>query len=467
MALTDKKISTYTDNVKSLSDYPSDDGVTAAQLKAIFDGRTDKEVKNAVNGIIDELTATTGAEQIKTASGNSVQTELNAHASSISGKVDKAAGKGLSTNDYTTAEKNKLSGIETGAQVNRVASVAGKTGAVTLTLDDISETTAKKIMTSGERDKLSGIETGANKTIVDSAISDTSENPVQNKEVKRLLDAKVNKNAPNVDTPILIQGEDPTGIYEPVGKITVDEHELSIIHESATLPLSPALIIGGNSLRYKEDGVEYDVYTENNKPPVDNALSDTSENPVQNKVIKSALDSSLDLKVDKISGKGLSTNDYTTSEKNKLSAIESGANKTVVDTALSNTSTNPLQNKVINSALTEKANINTPWFSGNATFSGGSNTTFSPKCKVVLSDSRVEISFDSTISPLPDKIIFGDGTLKFFTANQEYAVYTENNPQTTMWGLTFAAMSQEQYDVQETINPDGIYIVDPPTGGAS
>ena len=36
----------------------------------------------------------------------------------IAGKVDKADGKGLSTNDYTTAEKTKLSGIETGAQVN-------------------------------------------------------------------------------------------------------------------------------------------------------------------------------------------------------------------------------------------------------------------------------------------------------------------------------------------------------------
>lgn len=33
-------------------------------------------------------------------------------------KVDKVTGKGLSTNDYTTAEKNKLSGIESGAQVN-------------------------------------------------------------------------------------------------------------------------------------------------------------------------------------------------------------------------------------------------------------------------------------------------------------------------------------------------------------
>lgn len=33
-------------------------------------------------------------------------------------KVDKASGKSLSTNDYTTAEKNKLAGIAAGAQVN-------------------------------------------------------------------------------------------------------------------------------------------------------------------------------------------------------------------------------------------------------------------------------------------------------------------------------------------------------------
>ena len=33
----------------------------------------------------------------------------------ISNKVDKVSGKGLSTNDYTTSEKNKLAGIETGA----------------------------------------------------------------------------------------------------------------------------------------------------------------------------------------------------------------------------------------------------------------------------------------------------------------------------------------------------------------
>lgn len=38
-------------------------------------------------------------------------------------KVDKIEGKGLSANDYTTAEKNKLSGIETGAEANVIETI--------------------------------------------------------------------------------------------------------------------------------------------------------------------------------------------------------------------------------------------------------------------------------------------------------------------------------------------------------
>src|SRR5690606_30355456 len=57
--------------------------------------------------------------------------------SALAGKVDKVAGKGLSTEDYTTAEKSKLAGIQAGAQVNTVTSVAGKTGAVTLAKGDV------------------------------------------------------------------------------------------------------------------------------------------------------------------------------------------------------------------------------------------------------------------------------------------------------------------------------------------
>lgn len=57
--------------------------------------------------------------------------------SQIDNKVNKVTGKGLSTEDYTTTEKTKLSGIEEGAQKNTVTSVAGKTGAVNLAASDV------------------------------------------------------------------------------------------------------------------------------------------------------------------------------------------------------------------------------------------------------------------------------------------------------------------------------------------
>lgn len=42
---------------------------------------------------------------------------------SLSGKVDKEEGKGLSSNDFTTSDKNKLAGIAAGAQVNVIETV--------------------------------------------------------------------------------------------------------------------------------------------------------------------------------------------------------------------------------------------------------------------------------------------------------------------------------------------------------
>lgn len=80
----------------------------------------------------------------------------------------------------------------------------------------------------------------------------------------------------------------------------------------------------------------------------------------------------VDGKVDKETGKVLSTNDYTTAEKNKLAGISTGANKTIVDTALSSTSTNPVQNKVVNTALEakeEKALIITVTSNSDETYS--------------------------------------------------------------------------------------------------
>lgn len=51
----------------------------------------------------------------------------------LSAKVDKIDGKGLSTNDYTTSEKTKLSGIASGAQVNTLEGIQKNGTTVTIT----------------------------------------------------------------------------------------------------------------------------------------------------------------------------------------------------------------------------------------------------------------------------------------------------------------------------------------------
>lgn len=77
----------------------------------------------------------------------------------------------------------------------------------------------------------------------------------------------------------------------------------------------------------------------------------TNDHFPSEKLVKDSLDS----KVDKVQGKGLSTEDYTTAEQTKLAGIETEANKTIVDSALSGSSTNPVENQVINTALDGKA----------------------------------------------------------------------------------------------------------------
>lgn len=64
-----------------------------------------------------------------------------------------------------------------------------------------------------------------------------------------------------------------------------------------------------------------------------------------------ALTSAIGNKVDKEEGKGISSNDFTDALLAKLNSLEN----TVVDDALSTTSKNPVQNKVINAALAGKS----------------------------------------------------------------------------------------------------------------
>lgn len=73
-----------------------------------------KLISNLINGAPETLDTLKEIADALGENDDAVQA-LNA---AIGNKVDKVTGKGLSTNDYTTAEKNKLSGIAEGAEVN-------------------------------------------------------------------------------------------------------------------------------------------------------------------------------------------------------------------------------------------------------------------------------------------------------------------------------------------------------------
>lgn len=69
----------------------------------------------------------------------------------LSGKVDKVAGKGLSTNDYTTAEKTKLAGIAEGANKYVHPSYTAKTsGLYKVTVDATGYVSAVAAVTKGD-----------------------------------------------------------------------------------------------------------------------------------------------------------------------------------------------------------------------------------------------------------------------------------------------------------------------------
>lgn len=116
-------ISGLTTRLNSLAD--SDD-TTLDQLseivayiknnKSLIDGITTSKVN--VSDIIDNLTSTAVNKPLSAKQGKVLKDLINALTTAVGNKVDKISGKGLSTNDYTTAEKNKLSGIASGAEVN-------------------------------------------------------------------------------------------------------------------------------------------------------------------------------------------------------------------------------------------------------------------------------------------------------------------------------------------------------------
>lgn len=100
-----------------------------------------------------------------------------------------------------------------------------------------------------------------------------------------------------------------------------------------------------------EDKAKLDVVEDGaNKTVVDAALDAASTNPVQNKAVKTALDGKAGTSVATTSANGLMSKD----DKTKLDGVEYGANKTTVDAALDSASENPVQNKAVKAALDGK-----------------------------------------------------------------------------------------------------------------
>lgn len=92
------------DTLKELGDLIDDNTDAVAALETIAAGKADAEH--------------THDDRYYTETEINAKLDAKANTSDLASKVDKVDGKDLSTNDYTTADKDKLASIEIGAQVN-------------------------------------------------------------------------------------------------------------------------------------------------------------------------------------------------------------------------------------------------------------------------------------------------------------------------------------------------------------
>ena len=186
--------------------------------------------------------------------------------------MDKETGKGLSTNDYTTAEKNKLNDVASGAQVNVIETVKVNNTALTPSSKAVNITVPTK---TSDITNDSGFITSAD--VPEGAAASTTT-------------PKMNGTAAVGTEMTFARGDH--------------------VHPSDTSRVPTTRKVAGHALSTDVTLVKSDVGLGN----VDNTAD-------VDKPISTAQQTALDNKVDKVTGKGLSTNDYTTAEKNKLAAF--------------------------------------------------------------------------------------------------------------------------------------------------
>lgn len=170
--------------IKQAKSY-TDTTVTAEQTRA------EAAEQKLTGDLASEITRAKGAESANTTAianeverATGVEETLNSNITQLqTQKVDKVEGKGLSTNDYTTPEKNKLAAIE--AEANKYVLPAATTTTLggiivgdRLSIDDTGKLVATYTYTlpKASSSVLGGVKTGSNITNTDGTISLTKAN---------------------------------------------------------------------------------------------------------------------------------------------------------------------------------------------------------------------------------------------------------------------------------------------------
>ena len=215
-------------------------------------------------------------------------------------------------------------------------------------------------MSASDKSKLDGIAEGANKTIVDSSLSLASWNPVSNRVLTQALIGKASTDV--VSTSL-------NGLMSKDDKIKLDGIEEQA--NAYVLPFAEDTVLGGVKLREKLDpapadtriGLELDNGVLSIKGLLASQIfiSPSSSDDKRQSDFNTDIVNQVESKADAVHTHDVATqniNGFLSKEdKVKLDGIAEGANKTIVDSSLSSTSVNPVQSKIINSALNKKANV--------------------------------------------------------------------------------------------------------------
>ena len=227
----------------------------------------------------------------------------------INNKVDKVNGKQLSTNDFTTPYKNKLDGLVNYDDTALTNAIATK---VNLNGDNLTST------------NISAWKSLLSVTDIDSRVKLGIKNVTHNDNTGVFTFTRDNGTSFTVDT--LLE--------KVVTNFTYDDstQELVLTLEDGSTKKIPMTAFIDDYSGSDGDNITISVSNDNKISAVIKTGTITKEqltetvqatlNEVGNNSGK--IDSILttwDTKVDKVSGKGLSTNDYTTAEKNKLAGL--------------------------------------------------------------------------------------------------------------------------------------------------